>query len=166
MIRIAVLFAVVLICCASCTISFTPGTVDYTKIKTFEVNQFETRAGEAPATAGQQFSEQLKDKVINNTRLRFVPNNGDVTFAGAISQYSVSPIAPKANETVSLQRLKIAVSVTYTNEREEDKNWTQSFNRFADFSAEASLFDVQDQLIEQIYDEIMEDLFNKAFADW
>ncbi len=152
----------------SCTVSLVNVGIDYSKLKSFSIDQFEAKAGNAPPTAGQQFSEQLKNKVLNNTRLNYADENGDIQFSGNVTGYRLESLAPKANQTVALQRLTINVAVNYTNTAEEDgsKDWSQSFSRFADFSAETDLASVEDQLIQDIYDQILEDVFNRAFSGW
>lgn len=154
-----------------CTVSFLGTSIDYNKTKTFSVEQFDTEAGNAPATAGQQFSEQLKNKIINNTRLQYKSegSGGDMHFAGAVKGFQLSSLAPQANQTTSLQRLTLTIEVRCKSETYPDDaalNWTQSFNRFADFPSEANLLDVQDRLIDEIYTQIMDDVFNKAFTNW
>jgi hypothetical protein len=138
-------------------------------IKTFSVEQFETKAPIAPPTAGQQFSEQFKQKVLNNTRLSLQPSKGDLQFSGAITSYEVKFVAPTPNQTVSSQQLSIQVQVNCKNLKatdEKDREWTQSFSRFAPFPANADLAAVQDQLINEIYNQLIEDAFNRAFTGW
>jgi hypothetical protein len=149
----------------SCKIGFNPYDLD-ASIENFSVEQFDTEAGNAPPTLGQQFSEFLKQRILNNTRLEYKDAKGHIEFSGAVTSYQVSSIAPKQGETVSLQRLTIAVKVDFKNNQQEDKDWSQTFRRFADFSADADLSSVEEQLVEEIYDQVMEDVFNKAFSNW
>ena len=37
---------------------------------------------------------------------------------------------------------------------------------FSDFESSQNLADVQDELIEAIFEQITEDIFNRAFSDW
>lgn len=158
-----------LLACSACTVSFLGTSIDYNKIKSFSVEQFETEAGNAPATAGQQFSEQLKAKIISNTRLQNLAENGDLHFRGAVKSFQLTSLAPQANQTTSLQRLTMGVEVVCASPIDAEDatlNWTQTFTRFADFASDANLLDVQDQLIRDIYLQMMDDVFNKAFTNW
>ena len=153
---------------SACSIKLT-NTAISPDIKTFSVEQFETTAPIAPPTAGLEFSERFKQKVLNNTRLEFRDSKGDAQFAGALTGYSVSFLAPQPNETNSFQRLTIRIEVSYRTDKETDPKkaeWTQSFERFANFPATADLNSVQDQLLEEIYEQLIEDVFNKAFTGW
>lgn len=164
------ILTVLLILAQSCSVSFINVGIDYSTVSTFSIEQFEPKSGNAPPTSGQQFSEQLKNKVLNNTRLSYRDEEGDVQFKGDIVGYTVTALAPQPNQTVALQRLTIRVAVNYTNtklkEEEENSAWSQTFSRFADFGSDQDLVSVEEQLIEEIYDQILEDVFNKAFSGW
>lgn len=159
-------FIVISILTVSCTVSFINVGIDYTTLKSFSVDQFDTQAGNAPPTSGQQFSEQLKNKILNNTRLAYQDQEGDIEISGKVTSYQVQSLAPNADQSVSLQRLNIQVQVEYINNQDKSETWQQSFKRFADFDATVDLASVEDQLIQEIYDQIIEDVFNKAFSGW
>ncbi len=135
-------------------------------VNTYYIPVFDIRAENAPPTIGQQFSETLKDKVRNESRLQWNDISPDLEFTGAISAFRVSPQAPKPGETVSFNRLEIAVQIQCTNNIDPKKNWKQTFTFFNDFDTNLNLLDIQDQLIQQIFQQITEDIFNKAFTDW
>jgi hypothetical protein len=135
-------------------------------VRTYYVPVFEIRAPNAPPTIGQDFSEQLKDKVRNEARLLWEEENPDIEFTGAISNFVVKPVAPQPGETVALNRLEVSVSINFINHRDEKKNWNSSFSFFSDFGTDQNLLDIQDGLIVEIYDQIIEDIFNRAFTDW
>jgi hypothetical protein len=152
----------------SCTVSFINQGIDYSVLKTFSIDQFEAKASNAPPTSGQTFSEQLKDKVMSNTRLSYQDNRGDVHFSGYVSGYQIGSLAPQANQTVAFQRLTIRIAIDFKNTQVKDgsKDWNQTFSRFADFTADQDLSSVETQLIQDIYDQVLDDVFNKAFSGW
>jgi hypothetical protein len=152
----------------SCTVSFVNTGIDYSVLKTFSLEQFEVKVTNAPPNSGQTFSEQLKDKIISNTRLAYQENKSDVQFSGNITGYTVSSLAPQANQTVAFQRLTIRVAVNYKNTQQKDgsEDWNQTFSRFANFSSEEDLSTVEEALIQDIYDQVLNDVFNKAFSGW
>ena len=162
-------------CCLSLSLSQMACTIKFINVavsedvKTFSVEQFETKAAIAPPTSGQQFSEELKQKVLNNTRLSFADSRGDIQFSGAITGYEISFVAPTADQTASSQQLTIRLEVQGKNTKaktEKEREWTQSFSRFAPFPADADLASVQDRLIAEIYQQLIEDVFNRAFTGW
>lgn len=135
-------------------------------VTTYYIPVFDIRAINAPPTVGQQFSERLKDKVRNESRLIWNEENPDIEFTGSIADFRVIPVAPQPGETVALNRLEITVSVQFINHKDEKKNWKNNFSFFNDFPTDQNLLDVQEGLITNIYEQLVEDIFNKAFTDW
>lgn len=138
-------------------------------IKTFFVRTFENTANNAPPTLALDFTERLKDKVRTETPLRLNAEEPDAEFSGRVIDYQVVPVAPKPGETVTKNRLEIRLSVGYTVNVEGIKDgWPQerSFSHFAEFDTDVDLLTVQDNLIRQINDQLLEDIFNSAFNNW
>jgi len=142
---------------------------------TFSAIPFEdqTRGGNAPPpTIFNQFTESLKDKVRNETKLNLVNGDADIEFSGGITRFDVSYEAPSANDQAiggtsgAFNRLTITVEVNFTYRKDDTKNWKQSFTFYADFEADENLSDVQDEKIKTIFDQILEQIFQKAFGDW
>ena len=117
-------------------------------------------------TLSQTFTESLKDKFSNESRLAIVDNEGDWEFSGAITQYQITPIAPTGNETTALNRLTIGIKVDFLSRKKESENWNQTFSRYADYESSEVLSQVEDRLIEEINEQIIEDIFNKVASDW
>jgi len=136
------------------------------EVNTFSVQNFEVQALNAPVDISQTFTEQLRNKVRNQSRLDYNTANGDVEFSGSITEYSINPVAAREGEVAELTRLVISVSVSYINLVDEEDKWTQSFSRFAEFDSSTDFSSVQNTLTEQIYEELLEDIFNKAFNNW
>ena len=135
-------------------------------IKTFYVSIFDNLSNDSPPTLGQDFTEVLRDKIRNESRLNLKDTDPDIDFTGSISSFRVSSEAPEPGETTSFNRLTITVAVDYVNNRDEDNKWKKNFSYFANFDANQNLLDVQDALINTINDQIVEDIFNFAFTDW
>ncbi len=142
------------------------GTSISPDVKTFYVAPFDNNAPDAPPTLSIEFSEALREKILNESRLVLDDENPDVEFVGAITTWRVSSEAPKPGELVAFNRLTIGVRVEYINHRNEEENWKSNFSYFADFDANQNLLDVQDQLIEAINEELVNQIFNKAFTNW
>ena len=136
------------------------------ELTTFRVVQFRSVAPNAPPNIGQTFTESLKRKISRESRLLLNENNPDIQFDGTVSRYDVRAVSPEPGEFAALQRLEVTVNVEYTNFQDPDDAWSQPFSFFADFSPNQNLLDVQDDLINTIFDQIQEDLFNRAFTNW
>ncbi len=135
-------------------------------VNTYFVGQFKITAYNAPATINQTFAEALKDKISKESRLKYTENTPDLEFEGAIQSYIVAPIAPQPNEQTAFNRLTISVNVEYSNHKDAKDHWTKSFSHFADFATDKNLLEVQDELINTIFQQILEDIFNQAFNNW
>ena len=137
--------------------------------KTFYVKDFVLRANNAPAQIDQLWSEALREKIRNESRLTYNEQSPDIEFEGSITSYKVVGTAPQAGNTVSLNKLTIGISVTYTNNAGDggkDDEWTQTFSFFKDFDATLDLNSVEEGFIEEIFDQLTENVFNKAFTNW
>ena len=151
---------------SSCGIySFTGGSISV-GMKTVSVLLFENTALLVVPNLSQSFTESLKDRIRSQTSLSFLRVDGDANFEGRITDYSIQPVAIQGDQA-GLTRLSITVSVKYSNKIEADKSYEQSFTRFIDFSIQSSTFAAQEQtLIRNINQQLTEDIYNKAFANW
>lgn len=134
--------------------------------KTFTVELFPNHASLVQPTLSNVFTETLKDKFLSQTNLQLVNDNGDLFFEGEITNYTVSAQAYQGNETAALTRLTITVKVKFTNNIEPKKSFESSFSRYADFESSQNLSSVEGELMQQICDELVDDIFNKSVANW
>ena len=133
---------------------------------TYYVADFLLKANNAPPDVNQKFAEALRAKVRNESRLLYSETDPDITFEGSVSSYSVTGNAPQEGNTVALNKLTITVTIQYTNNTVEDDEWNQTFSFFKDFDATIDLNSVEDEFIDEIYEQLVENIFNKAFTDW
>lgn len=141
------------------------GTIDE-NIKTFSIDQFTNQASLGPSTIGFTFTEELRELFQSQTKLELVSTNGDLSYEGTISNYTIQPIALQGDQTASQNRLTITVKVTFVNQIQPEKNFDQSFSRFADYESAQDIGAVQDGLIEEIFDQLTQDIFDKTLGDW
>lgn len=145
--------------------SFKGITID-PETRTYFVQPFTNEAVNAFPTLATDFTEALKDKIRNESRLIFSEMQPDIVFSGSVVRYSVTPVAPDQGETIALNRLEVGVRVVYENTLKEDGGWQQNFSFFQDFPGGQNLMDVQDELIGAINDQLVENIFNAAFNNW
>ena len=164
---VCLLFCAVL--CQRCgvTYSFTGGSIPE-GMKTVNVRFFENNAPIVYPTHSQLFTEALKERIRSQSSLSQVDNDGDATFEGRITGYSITPAAVEAGTNrAALNRLTITVNVKYTNNIEPEDSFEQSFSRFMDFSSATNSIQGQEEtLIREINEMLTEDIFNRAFANW
>ncbi|SDL47357.1 Lipopolysaccharide-assembly [Siphonobacter aquaeclarae] len=147
--------------------SFSPGGKLSSDLKTITINNFVMNAAGGPANLSTTFTETLKEYFQRNTRLQMKPGgDGDLVLEGAITGYDVTPQAPTASDKAGLNRLTIAVTVRFTNNRDETGNFEQTFSFFKDFPQTQTLNQVEGQLVQPILDQIVLDIFGKTAGDW
>jgi len=151
----------------SCKVSysFTGATIN-PEIKTFSIQYFDNRAPLVQPQLSQVFTDALREKLQGQTSLNLVTGYGDVDFSGEIRNYETRPQAITSDESAALNRLTITVRVKYTNEIEPEKSFDTNFSRFQDYSSSEDLSNVEDALIKLIVEDLMEDIYNKAFVNW
>lgn len=134
--------------------------------KTAEVPYFQNRAMNVQPSLSRELTEKLKDRIQSQTSLTLVNDGGDTKFEGEITSYQVSPAAITGENMAAKNRLSISVKVRYTNSRDSQYDFDSSFSRFEDFDANTSLDAVESELIDKIADQLVEDIFNRAFVNW
>lgn len=172
-IQTGILYFLSLVLLQACNVySFTGASLG-PEIKTISIQNFYNDSGGGPPNMSQLFSEKIKDYYQQNTNLSLVDNNGDLLLEGSISRYEFTPVAPRASgsdefgDVASLMRLNITVNATYINTVDDEFNFdNRSFSFFADFNAEQDPASVEDELIDEIFEQIIFDIFNASVANW
>jgi hypothetical protein len=134
--------------------------------KTFSVAYIPNLSSIVAPTLSQVLTEKLKQKFINETTLKLAETDGDIEFSGKIMDYRTAPVGVQGNQTNAVNQLTITVEITYENKKDETKNFTQTFSTFVNFPAEQNLASVENDLIRQATDQLVTDIFNKAFINW
>ncbi|MFN8345162.1 MAG: LptE family protein [Spirosomataceae bacterium] len=159
-------YCLLLIANFSCGIYSFSGTSLSPDIKSVTVVNFTMSTAGGPANLALQFNEKMKEYYQRNTNLSLLPSGGDLQLEGSITGYEVTPVAPNANDQAALNRLTITIQVKFTNNKDEEKNFDQSFSFFKDFPQNQTLSQVESRLIPQILDQLVQDIFNKTAGDW
>ena len=165
------LFAPLVFVATACGVySFTGTTIS---AETISIQTFYNDANNGPANLAVLFTDQLRDYFQQNTSLSQVKDEGELQIEGAITGYRLTPVAPSAstgvstNDQANLTRLTIIVKVSYINLEDEEQNFNnKSFSFYSDFDSDQGLTAVENQLIQEIYDQIILDIFNATVANW
>ncbi len=135
-------------------------------ISSYNVPYIEITTGDAPPSINTDLQEKLIQKINRESRLTFATSGADVTFNTTIRAYSVRSIGVNSENSVDANQLEISVQVEYVDALDEENNWKQSFSQQRQFPTGTDLLSVQDQLVDEIFDDLVEDIFNKAFTIW
>jgi hypothetical protein len=144
-----------------------------TEAKTITITEFYNNADLGPANMGQTLTNAIKNYFIQNSSLKVVPEVGELQLEGEITGFTLSPIAPvstgdpTALTTASSTRLTITVKATYINGLDDRMSFKdKTFSFYRDFPNDLNIADVQDQYTKQIFDRIINDIFNASVANW
>lgn len=92
---------------------------------------------------------------------------------GEISNYTFTQIAPTSTGNdndmyaASSTRLTITVRVTYINSLDETMSFKEkTFSFYKDFSNDENISDVEEAYVRQIFDRLVNDIFNASIANW
>lgn len=152
----------------ACTVSykFTGASIDYTKVKTISMAQFQNRAPYQWAPMATMLNEALNDAFVQQTKLQQVSRNGDLHLDGEITAYDQFNKSISSDGYSSLVQLKLTVNARFTNNTNHDEDFERSFSATRDFDASQSLESVQEDLVAQMIEEIVDAIFNAAVANW
>ena len=171
MFKYGFIISLLLFTTTSCGVySFTGTTIT---AETLSIQTFYNDANNGPANLAVIFTDNLRDYYQQNTNLSQVTDDGELQIEGSVTSYRLSPVALSAaaskdvNDQANLTRLTITVKVDYINIEDEDQNFVKkNFTFYADFDNELGLTAVENQLIQEIYDQIILDIFNATVANW
>ena len=72
----------------------------------------------------------------------------------------------QADETTARNRLTVTVQVRYSNTLDKDLNFERSFTKFADFDSSLDLLAVEEELMLDIGDQLIQEIFNASLGNW
>lgn len=134
--------------------------------QTFYVQNFVDQSDLQLPNYNITFTEAMKDKIRNESRLKWNDTQPDIEFKGRITGFTVSAVSPEAGATTAFNRLEVTVEVTYINHRDPNGGWTRTFSQFDNFDSNLNLLEAQSSILPGINQLLVEYIFNAAFTDW
>jgi len=135
-------------------------------VKTFYLPPVTLGTNEAPPDTPERFMEQLRQKIRSQSQLKWNEIDPNIEFECTITGFRVSNEGNAAGNDVSLNKLTITVKVNYFNNNNEEEDWSKNYSFGLPFDPSQDLQEVQDDFIEDIFDQISENIFNDAFTNW
>ena len=157
----------------SCTVNYTTksGTAP-TEAESIYIPIIYNEVGAGPSSLSQDFTELLREYFQRNTKLDITKTEevGELTLEGYISYYKVQPISPTLGENgleeAAQNRLTMKVNMKYGNPFNKKDDFDQIFTYFKDFDGDESLSEVESELLEEIHEQLIIQIFNKSFDNW
>ena len=150
-----------------CRVSYSfTGSSIAADVKTFSVDYFPNRARLINPNLSQQFTDALQEKLTRQTSLDMVTERGDLEYSGQITGYDTRPMNIQEGDYAAQTRLTVTVKVKYVNNINHDDDWEKTFSAYADYDSTQLLSDVEDELMEEILEQLIDDIFNASVSNW
>jgi len=165
------LFACLILLLSSCwpTVFMNPRDKSFPEDwKKFYINPIEVTTATAPTSYGATLSEQMRTGIQNNTSLKLATKADDaqVQISSVVSSYSTTPVAVQQGDQTTQNQLTVNVQVTITTPTKGLEEIKFNSSRFAVYSADKQLVDVEQDLLSTINQQIVQDVVNKLLSNW
>lgn len=152
----------------ACSVSykFNGASIDYSRTKTIQINDFPIRATYVWGPMQSMFNTKLKDIYASQTRLIQVKRGGDLKLEGEITQYQQRNKAVSADGYSAQTELSMTVNVRFTNNAKHSDDFERTFTATASYETTQSLASVQEELVTQMCKDICDQIFNATVANW
>lgn len=152
----------------ACTVSykFNGASIDYTKTKTMQIDNFPIRSAYVWAPMQSIFQNKITDLYASQTKLKQVRRNGDLQLAGEITGFDQYNKAISSEGYSSQVQLKMTVNVRFTNNANHAEDFERQFSATAEYESSQQLVNVQEELVTQMVKDIAEQIFNATVANW
>ena len=167
--RLLILIMAMIFINQSCTIKYSvSGASIAPEVKTVSVQYFIDRSPEVGSPGLEQYlTDELKDKFKSQTDLTIVNDIGDLNFEGYITKYDPTrPMAITNDEKAAQNRFTIEIQVRFTNEIQPEWNFDQKFSQYIDYDSDQDFNAIEQELMEDIVEKLIEDIFNKSVVNW
>ncbi|MCQ2095478.1 MAG: LPS assembly lipoprotein LptE [Bacteroidaceae bacterium] len=152
----------------ACTISYSlnGSSIDYNKVKTISFDKFPIRSAYVWSPMESMFYNSLVDVYSQKTKLKLLKRNGDLQLAGEITEYSQTNKSVAADGYSAQTQLKITVNARFVNTQNHAQDFEKQFSATAEYPSTQQLAAVQEQLVTEMFKDIIDQIFNATVAQW
>ena len=134
--------------------------------KTFSVAYFPNNAPMVAPILSATLTDELTQRFATRTSLVQVEEGGDFAFEGDIVGYSSTTSSVSSGDYALQNRLTITVKVKFTNAIDDKMSFNKNFSAYADYDSTKLLTEVEGELITQIVEQLVTDIFQAAASNW
>jgi len=127
---------------------------------------FQNRATMVNPVLSLEITDGLRDHITSRSNLVEISGSGDIEISGEITGYTLMPMAAQADAQAALQRFTISIRVNFANNVTPADSFTQSFSVYRDFDSTIDFAFVEENLMREIVEQLINDVFMRAFANW
>lgn len=134
--------------------------------KTFSVAYFPNNAPMVAPVLSATLTDELTQRFATRTNLVQVEEGGDFAFEGEIVGYSSTTSSVSSGDYALQNRLSISIKVKFTNAIDDKMSFNRNFSAYADYDSTKLLTEVEGELIPQIVEQLVTDIFQAAASNW
>ena len=167
--RLVSVLSVAVCILAASTVSYklNGASINYDKVKTISFENFPNRsAAFVWGPMESMFNTALQDIYMQQTRLKHVRQGGDLELSGEITNYDAYNKGVGSDGYSTMAELRMTVNVRFVNNTNHAEDFEQQFSASREYNASQQLASVQEDLVNQMIDEIVEQIFNATVANW
>jgi hypothetical protein len=150
----------------SLNLTFNGASIDYTKVQSISIADYNNVAELIHPPLAQEFSERLRDKYSKQTRLKLLKTGGDMHLEGEIVDYMLTPMSVGQDNYAPETKLTLTINVRFVNNKNQEEDFEKQYTSFRAFDSNLLLNDVQDQLLVEMIEEIADNIYNDTVARW
>lgn len=134
--------------------------------KTFSVAYFPNNAPMVAPVLSATLTDELTQRFASRTSLVQVEDGGDFAFEGEIVGYSSTTSSVSSGDFALQNRLTISIKVKFTNAIDDKMSFNRNFSAYADYDSTKLLTEVEGDLIPQIVEQLVTDIFQASASNW
>jgi len=153
----------------SCSVAYTfnGASIDYAKVKSISIADFNNVAELVHPPLAQEFAERLRDKYVKQTKLRLLRAGGDMHIEGEIVGYELTPMSIGQDAFSSETKLTVTFNVRFSNKANPQDDFTdKKYTVFRVFDSSRLLSDAQDELLPLMIEDVTDNIYNDTVARW
>ena len=129
---------------------------------------FNNNAAQGPTTLTLDLTEQVRDYYLANTKLVVNSNeDSDLELYATIQDFYARQVESSiSNGTATQMELFVVLNVEYIDNNNEDNNVNQNVTQSLVYSADLTLEEAQDEILPDLLDLLVQQVFNKTVARW
>lgn len=165
--RLLILLCAAVTLLTACTVKYSlSGASIPPDAKTFSVAYFPNNAPMVAPILSATMTDELTQRFASRTNLTQVEEGGDFAFEGEIVGYSSTTSSVSSGDYALQNRLTITVKVKFTNAIDDKMSFNKNFSAYADYDSTRLLNEVESELIPQIVEQLVTDIFQAAASNW
>lgn len=165
--RFIILLTAAVMLLTACTVKYSlSGASIPPDAKTFSVAYFPNNAPMVAPVLSATLTDELTQRFASRTSLVQVEEGGDFAFEGEIVGYSSTTSSVSSGDFALQNRLTISIKVKFTNAIDDKMSFNRNFSAYADYDSTKLLTEVEGDLIPQIVEQLVTDIFQASASNW